>query len=249
MSSGPMPRDAHGRIIVGPLFGPAVLDDQVPVEPEAPRPVAAVPATTATRRPGETPTPFGQQRGVSPAAPAPVQPKHRWAAYGLAALLCAAAAWAFFASATPAASPTAAPTAAATAAPAPTAAALTLARAVVAYDAPDGAPVGALEPGRPYTVAQVRDGWRQLDAQGAGLVWVRAWEMDGASPPTATPLPTAIPVPTAIPAPVVVVPVGPAVTCVPVVDGDNGNAYLGEACGTTAEERQARALDLLVAAP
>jgi hypothetical protein len=42
-----------------------------------------------------------------------------------------------------------------------------------------------------------------------------------------------------------VVPVGPAVTCVPVVDGDNGNAYLGDACGATSAERQARALELL----
>jgi hypothetical protein len=47
----------------------------------------------------------------------------------------------------------------------------------------------------------------------------------------------------------VVVETGPAVTCKPVLDGDNGNRYLGDACGTTPEEIAAEALRLLQAAP
>jgi hypothetical protein len=76
---------------------------------------------------------------------------------------------------------------------------------------------------------------------------VRAWEVQGQPKPTAIP-PT--PVPTSVPGPVyqpAYVPLQPAQTCVPVLDGDFGG-LLGQACGATSEERQARALELLQAA-
>jgi len=247
------PRGLDGRIVLGPLLDPSALRDEAPAPPApAPSPAAPTPIHGTPRRTGAMPTPFGQPRGGA-STPTPRTPRQQWVlrgAYALAALLCAAAGWAWFAASSaapaPAVQPTAAPSAATVAPPAAT---TVLGRAVVAYDAPDGAPVGALDAGRPYTVAEELGSWRQLDVAGSGLVWVRAWEMDGIAPPTPTPLPTAIPVPTAAPAPVRVVPVGPAVTCVPVLDGDNGNAYLGEACGATSEQRQARALELLQAAP
>ena len=50
-----------------------------------------------------------------------------------------------------------------------------LEKAVIAYDAPDGSELGALEPGRSYTVvARYGAAWAQLDAPGSGLVWVKA---------------------------------------------------------------------------
>lgn len=78
-----------------------------------------------------------------------------------------------------------------------------LPRAVVAYDAPGGAVVGALEPGRAYRVA-ARAGldWVQLDVAAAGaaanLVWVVASDVpEGAAlaglADLATPAPTATP--------------------------------------------------------
>ncbi len=76
-------------------------------------------------------------------------------------------------------------------------------RAVVAYSAPDGAVIGALEPGRPYTVtARLSTTWVQIDAMGGGLVWVHrdavriAPDLLAAAPDLATP--TAIP-PAALP--------------------------------------------------
>jgi len=247
------PRGLDGRIVLGPLLDPAALRDEAPATPVASSPAAPTLRAGTPRRTGAMPTPFGQPRGGA-STPTPRTQRQQWVlrgAYALAALLCAAAVWAWFAASSAAPAPTAAPSApsapsAATVAPP---AATVLGRAVVAYDAPDGAPVGALDAGRSYTVAQELGSWRQLDVAGSGLVWVRAWEMDGIAPPTPAPLPTAIPVPTAAPAPVRVVPVGPAVTCVPVLDGDNANAYLGEACGASSAERQARALELLQAAP
>lgn len=78
-----------------------------------------------------------------------------------------------------------------------------LARAAVAYDAPGGAPVGALEPGRGYRVI-ARSGlaWVQLDvggpAEAPNLVWVAAGDIPEISAVAgladlATPAPTAAP--------------------------------------------------------
>ena len=82
-------------------------------------------------------------------------------------------------------------------------------RAVVAYSAPDGAVVGALEPGRAYTVtARLSTRWVQIDAVGGGLIWVRseairlAPDLLAAAPDLATPTaipPTASFTPTTIP--------------------------------------------------
>lgn len=76
-----------------------------------------------------------------------------------------------------------------------------LPRAVVAYDAPGGAVVGALEPGRQYqVVARAGLDWVQLDVghvgKGANLVWVAAGDvpetqMAAGLADLATPVPTA----------------------------------------------------------
>lgn len=123
---------------------------------------------------------------------------------------------------------------------------LALLRAVVAYDAPGGAPLGALEPGRTYVLAEDRAAWRRLHLAG-GDVWVRGWEMDGLPPPS----PTLSPTPTAIPAPVVLPPAAPAspwpppapqATCKTVIlDGEE----IGQACGTSAEQLHATASALM----
>jgi hypothetical protein len=73
-----------------------------------------------------------------------------------------------------------------------------LPRAVVAYDAPDGHALGAIEAGRAFTPT-VRSGleWLQIDAADSGLVWVRVAELvDGLAslPDVATPVPPAAPV-------------------------------------------------------
>jgi hypothetical protein len=117
---------------------------------------------------------------------------------------------------------------------------------VVAFDAPNGDAVGAIEPGRPYTVLSSEGAWMHIEATGSGAVWVRAWEVQGQPKPTAIP-PT--PIPTSAPAPVY----QPAYVPQPVskfvaeVDGDFGGV-IGQACGATSAERQARALELLQAA-
>ncbi|NNJ11936.1 hypothetical protein EKD04_016505 [Chloroflexales bacterium ZM16-3] len=123
---------------------------------------------------------------------------------------------------------------------------LILARAVIAYDAPGGAPLGALEPGRPYERAEQIGIWRRLRLA-MGDVWVRGWEMDGMPPPSPTPSPF----PTAIPAPVVLPPPVPAyvqptpapqATCkVVILDGDT----IGQACGTSADQLQSTAFALM----
>jgi hypothetical protein len=241
--------DSQGRLRIGdtPLVEPALAPTVEPDESTTPRRRGI---TMDQRRPlAEL---LGGQGG-QPAAPGkPTVPTRRtWLAWGAGALLAVLVAWAIAAQGTPAPAPTATPTAAPTAAATAPAAAVVptsrpmLPRAIAAFDAPDGTVVGALDAGRCYTLEDKRDGWRQLNVCGSGLVWVRAWEMDGSGPPTATPEPTPIPLPTADPRPVQVIPQGPPVTCQPVVDGDNGNAYLGEACGVTSEERQQRALELL----
>jgi hypothetical protein len=155
--------------------------------------------------------------------------------------------WALLGRAPEPATPPTLPSAAASASVAAPPAA-TLPFAVVAFDAPGGDAVGALEPGRAYTLLNTEGDWMHIEAQGSGTVWVRAWEVQGQPKPTAIP-PT--PVPTSAPAPVyqqpAYVPLQPAQTCVPVLDGDFGG-LLGQACGATSEERQQRALELLQAA-
>jgi hypothetical protein len=67
--------------------------------------------------------------------------------------------------------PTALPPAAQVAAVVPNA----LRRAVVAYDAPAGNVIGAIEQGRAYRmVARFGADWLQADVTGSGLVWLRA---------------------------------------------------------------------------
>lgn len=51
----------------------------------------------------------------------------------------------------------------------------TLSRAVVAYDAPDGTALGAIEQGRAYAVlARYGADWLQADVTGSGVVWLKA---------------------------------------------------------------------------
>jgi hypothetical protein len=68
-----------------------------------------------------------------------------------------------------------------------------LTRAVVAFDAPDGQVLGAIEGGRRYRVL-ARSGlsWAQLDVDGSGAVWVRLAELDALAGALdlATPVPT-----------------------------------------------------------
>lgn len=65
-------------------------------------------------------------------------------------------------------------------------AARALPRAVVAYAAPCGAVLGALEPGWGYAVVGAYGaGWLLIDAPQAGRVWVRAIELvEGARAPS-----------------------------------------------------------------
>lgn len=125
-----------------------------------------------------------------------------------ALLLCLVAAsvlarWGAPVTATPAPAPTAAAVQA-TPAPtlAPTAAAL-LDRAIVAYAAPDGDILGAVEAGRPYTpTGRYGSTWAQLDVGERAPIWVRLGDMPGltvAGLPDLAPKPTPIPVPAVVP--------------------------------------------------
>lgn len=83
-------------------------------------------------------------------------------------------------------------------------------RLLVAFAAPDGAALGAIESTRPMTAtAHCGDGWVQADVQGSGLVWLRSNEVTGmagigpdlclrSTSPMTTPRPAA---PPAAPAP------------------------------------------------
>jgi hypothetical protein len=76
---------------------------------------------------------------------------------------------------------------------------LVLAHAVVAYAAPAGDVLGALEAGRPYRlIARSGVDWRQILAGSAGAVWVRTVDLpEGADisvPDLATPTPPVAPV-------------------------------------------------------
>ncbi|MBP1467999.1 hypothetical protein EYB53_019940 [Candidatus Chloroploca sp. M-50] len=246
------PRGADGRIIVGPLFGdgdpPPPADAAAPTSdppPSAHAPPAA--RAPAPARHADAPTPFGMLRPGATTAPAgPRRHARLILAVALACLLLGGGLWATWPRPHPAAPPVATN-------PAPPPAATTarhvLPRAVVAFAAPEGVAVGALEPGRPYTTLATQDGWLRIAADGSGTVWIRAWELTGSGPPTATP--TATPLPTATPRPAPppppAAPVAPALTCVPVIDGNFGGT-LGHACGATSVERQQRALELLRAA-
>lgn len=54
-------------------------------------------------------------------------------------------------------------------------------RALVAYDAPDGQALGAIEAGRTYQVlASYGASWLQADVTGSGVVWLRAADLLGA---------------------------------------------------------------------
>lgn len=66
--------------------------------------------------------------------------------------------------------------------------------------------------------------------------------MDGQAPPT--PLPTTEPAPAPAPAPHPAQPI-----CREVLDAENGNRSLGQACGLTLDQVHAEALRLLQAAP
>lgn len=56
----------------------------------------------------------------------------------------------------------------------------TTVRALVAYDAPDGQALGAIEAGRSYQVlASYGASWLQADVTGSGVVWLRAADLLG----------------------------------------------------------------------
>jgi hypothetical protein len=102
-----------------------------------------------------------------------------------------------------------APTAAAIIQPTPAA---VLDRAIVAYAAPDGDILGAVEAGRPYTaVGRWSNTWAQLDIGQRAPIWVRLGDLPGL---TVAGLPDLAPKPTAIP--VYSVPVAPVAPVVPV---------------------------------
>jgi hypothetical protein len=236
------PRGSDGKIIIG-----SIVDDGSDDTPEAPAevpPTAPAPVRRIVR--SDAPTSF---EALRPGA-ASVPPSSSWRIWvaGLGALvLIAFGVWVLFAPAPEApAVVVEGPEAPAAVVTEGTQGTERLPFAVVAFAAPEGAPIGALEPGRAYTVVAEQGQWAHLEVEGSGAVWVRTWELRGQPQP----LPTLAPVvPTSAPAPAAPAFVAPpASTCVPVVDGDNGNAYLGDACGATSTERQARALELLRAA-
>jgi hypothetical protein len=73
--------------------------------------------------------------------------------------------------------PAAQPTGEATVTPSPIPAAIPAAagRLLIAFAAPDGQPLGAIESTRAITpTAHYGDGWIQADVEGSGLVWLRA---------------------------------------------------------------------------
>jgi hypothetical protein len=238
------PRGPDGRIIIGPIVDDEPAQDAAPeVSPERPS-VPPAPVRRIVRSDG--PTSFEALRPGAASVP-PAASWRVWVA-GLGALvLIAFGVWVVFTPAAPAVvtEGTEAP-AAAVVVEGVTQGTERLPFAVVAFAEPEGAPIGALEPGRAYTVVAEQGQWAHLDVAGSGAVWVRTWELHGQPRPLPTlapVVPTRAPAPAA-PAPAFVAP--PASTCVPVLDGDFGG-LLGQACGATSEERQQRALELLQA--
>jgi hypothetical protein len=243
-------RDEQGRIVDMVRSGPFQSDDEPvelrrsPAAPDTSAPPSAIPPTPTRQRRRSH---LGDQLSGQ-------NQRAQWG--GLAAIAVAAVlvylAWPTVqrqvaAPAAPiAATPVAAQIADATATVPSSPTQLTLARAVIAYDAPGGAPLGALEPGRPYERAEQIGIWSRLHLA-TGDVWVREWEMDGLPPPSPSPLPTPIvvPVPIAVPplAPDIVAPtLIPQATCKAVIlDGSE----IGQACGVTADQRQATVAALL----
>jgi hypothetical protein len=118
-----------------------------------------------------------------------------------------------------------------------------LGQSVVAYDAPGGAVLGAVEAGRGYELAGRAGAWVQVDVAGSGMVWLRASDLPGVdlpglpdlATPTATPEPPtpqpATPQPAPIyvppPTPVYVAPTPIPTVCVTV----NAGAHSATACG------------------
>jgi hypothetical protein len=83
--------------------------------------------------------------------------------------------------------------------PPPATAPATAGRLLIAFAAPDGQPLGAIESTRPLTpTAHYGEGWIQADVRGSGLVWLRRSD----SPDLAIVGPDLAPKPTATPAPV-----------------------------------------------
>jgi hypothetical protein len=123
----------------------------------------------------------------------------------------------------------------------------TLAYSIVAFDAPNGTPLGAIEIGREYTILEEYGDWMFLDVERSGKIWTRTYEFYGTPPPT--PLPTAIPVvvPPRAQAPVIQAPApAPVMPCQAVVEGDR---HIGTACGWTSEARKDEALRILSQTP
>lgn len=206
MSTYIPPRGPDGKILP-----PGV--DPAPTPPSAP---PAAPATAADPLAGRRPL----SEHLEPQAAAAPQASSRrtMGLVALATMLITVALIALaqsgprtatpVATATPAVAAVAAPSTVAADAHTPTPATTPLPVAVIAYDAPAGSPIGALEPGRPYRpVARAGADWMQLEVNGSGLLWVRAADLGplAADPPDTTPLPDAFP-PTPTPSPTPVLP-------------------------------------------
>jgi hypothetical protein len=182
------PRDEDGRIIIGAEESPAAPDA---AEMPAPAPQDTPPARTVPVSPEE-------QRPMSELLGAPPTQSISWRTTValIGAMVLIGAVLMLLADIQNAPRP---------AAPAPTTLAATstpteptLPRAVVAWSAPNGEVLGALERGQTYRpAARSGEGWYQVEVD-SGLVWVRARDLGerlaGQLPDLATPIPTAVPV-------------------------------------------------------
>lgn len=188
-------RNGHGEIV--DLIDTRELID-APVAAPAPASPAAPPRPP--RSPSTGPTPLGSLRPQSAAQGQPA-PGQGWIMLIAVVALIGLAVFALRGEGG-AAPPLDVTAQVPSSPPAPTA--LVLVRAIVAYDAPNGGALGALEAGRAYSLVAISDAWQQIDIEGSGLVWVRSWELAGEPQPTATatPPPTATLVPYVPPAPV-----------------------------------------------
>ena len=125
-----------------------------------------------------------------------------------------------------------------TAAPTPTPAAA-LERSVVAYAAPHGATLGAIDAGQHYTAAaRYGDSWTQISTEASGLVWVQQGDVqvqDHAALPDLKPLPT----PTFIPQPVIIPTALPHVQAAAVKPTVCVSSSRAQGCGENRAEAQA----------